>query len=71
MSQPRWVRVRTDSAMDGVHPQPDIIKDIDWNDSGDRKWLMRHLHWVVMNLRTVSIYNTPRGETPSREARND
>lgn len=66
---PVWVRIRTDSAMDGFKAQPDIIKDIDWNDRHDRKWLDSHCHWAMMNLRQVTIYRTPTRETPSREAR--
>jgi hypothetical protein len=30
-------------------------KQIDWNDSSDRKWLMNHLHWAMNNERSVTL----------------
>lgn len=30
-------------------------KQIDWNDSSDRKWLMNHLHWAMNNDRLVTL----------------
>lgn len=31
-------------------------KEIDWNDSSDRKWLMSHLHHCMMNAKSVCLY---------------
>jgi hypothetical protein len=30
-------------------------KTIEWNDSSDRKWLMNHFHWAMMNNHAVLI----------------
>jgi hypothetical protein len=30
-------------------------KQIDWNDSSDRKWLMNHLHHCMMNGKKVTL----------------
>lgn len=30
-------------------------KNINWNDSSDRKWLMNHLHWAMNNGHRVSL----------------
>lgn len=32
-----------------------IHKQIDWNDSGDRKWLQNHMHWAMNNEHSVSV----------------
>ena len=56
------VRIRTSNPIVGVKPQPDSVKDIDWNDSSDRKWLMNHLHHCMMNGKGVNLYPTPVNE---------
>lgn len=61
------VRIRTDQPFVGCKPQPDRIKDIDWHNSSDRKWLMSHLHWAMMNGRTTILYPSPTGASRTIE----
>lgn len=30
-------------------------KQINWGDSSDRKWLVNHMHWAMMNGHHVSV----------------
>lgn len=30
-------------------------KHIEWSNSSDRKWLMNHLHWAMMNNQMVFL----------------
>lgn len=38
-------------------PQRRLVseKSIEWHDSSDRKWLNNHLHWAMMNQRSVTL----------------
>lgn len=38
--------------------EPDFAasrKDINWNDSSDRKWLTNHMHWAMNNHQVVTL----------------
>jgi hypothetical protein len=43
-------RTQEESAlMDTLRDNATAQKQIDWNDSSDRKWLVSHQHWAIMN----------------------
>lgn len=37
-------------------PHTEAEKQIDWNNSSDRKWLMSHLHWAMLNGRGIQLF---------------
>jgi hypothetical protein len=49
---PVYVRIVTQRS-DGTEE----AKEIDWNKSSDKKWLMtRHLHWAILNGHSVTLF---------------
>lgn len=38
-----------------VVPFTRTVKEINWNDASDRKWLMNHLHWAMNNQQIVTL----------------
>lgn len=53
------MKVTVKSESYGVGREPhEAVKQIDWNNSSDRKWLMNHLHWAMNNRTGVKLWPT-------------
>jgi hypothetical protein len=62
------VRVATHALELPYSPLVAPPKEIDWNDSSDRKWLMNHLHHCMMNAKRVVLTPNPNRTHPQGDS---
>lgn len=56
--EPVIVKSFRGTTLDGTpcEPSQEMSKQIDWNNSSDRKWFMSHLTWSLFHGREVRVY---------------
>ena len=56
--EPVTVKSYRGTTLDGTPCEPSLeaSKQIDWNNSSDRKWFMSHLYWGLHNGREIRVY---------------
>lgn len=56
--EPVLVRTMKATTLAGITCEPftENQRQINWNNSSDRKWLTNHLHWAMLNGRGIQLF---------------